>query len=198
MSKIHFHRLAFVLLSFILLPLFIFSGIIPFSQRFNLLHVMLIVLAIYTGISGFTPDDLGFTQRYMKESILINGLISLLLIFLLALAMLADLYHPGAVKLNGFFFYYVFFLGPVQEFLYRSFLRVELKKDGIENHWHRIIISSILFSFLHIIYRSVPFMLATFVAGLLWSYTYEKYPYIYGPMLSHAVVGIITVSGSLA
>ena len=54
-------------------------------------------------------------------------------------------------------------------------------------------ISSLLYSFVHIIYRDFLTCLLTLIIGLIWYKNYEKNRNIIGISLSHAVLGAITI-----
>ena len=81
---------------------------------------------------------------------------------------------------------------PIQEFLYRGALTSIFRRMNLSGsrNW---IMSSLLYSFVHIIYRDFLTCLLTLTIGLIW---YKKYEYnrsLIGVSLSHAVLGAITI-----
>ncbi|MHC5857256.1 lysostaphin resistance A-like protein [Nostoc sp.] len=91
--------------------------------------------------------------------------------------------------------FYVLFVGassPVQEFLYRGFLFSIFSKAKLAK-WLQILLSSLLYSFVHLIYRDLSTLVFTFIVGLLWGYYYAKLGNLYSIIVSHSVLGAIAI-----
>ncbi|MGA9111798.1 MAG: CPBP family intramembrane glutamic endopeptidase [Smithella sp.] len=72
---------------------------------------------------------------------------------------------------------------------FRSFLFAEMGNFRYRRHWSIMVLSSLSFCFLHIIYQNPMMMLVTFFMGFIWSTIYYKYPNFWGVTLSHAMLG---------
>lgn len=90
----------------------------------------------------------------------------------------------------------LFFFIPIsiaQEFLYRSFLMRELSSLHL-SFFSVILVNTFLFTFLHVIYGSLSFVLPmTFVAGIGFAWMFKKYPNFYLISLSHALLNFTAV-----
>lgn len=61
----------------------------------------------------------------------------------------------------------------------------------------RLLLGAATFSYLHVIYRDAVTLALTFGMGLVWCGLYQRYRNLSGPVLSHVVVGIITILAHL-
>ncbi|MDF5730392.1 MAG: CPBP family glutamic-type intramembrane protease, partial [Rhizonema sp. PD38] len=61
----------------------------------------------------------------------------------------------------------------------------------------QILISSLLYSFVHLIYRDVPTLVFTFIIGLLWGCYYAKFRNLYSIIVSHSLLGAISIQVGL-
>ena len=116
-----------------------------------------------------------------------------LLLALLGLILWISDYSRIEVNESWFFFlFYILISSPVQEFLYRGALGAFIQKLT-DNYIVRMLITSVLYSFVHIIYRDVLTILLTFVIGLIWFRIYDKTKNILGVSVSHAMLGVVTI-----
>ena len=91
------------------------------------------------------------------------------------------------------FLFYLLFLGPVQEVIFRGILFAEMRKSGIvEGKW-LVLISTCTFCFLHIIYNNPSVLLLTLVSGLVWGVLFLRWPSIWGVSLSHSLLGALAM-----
>jgi uncharacterized protein len=168
----------------------IWMGIIPFQYRFAVMFCILAVIASYVRLRKIRWSDLGFRRDTLKKSIIWNFGTSLLFLFLIYL--LHDTGRMGKATIQFwplFFIFYILILTPAQEFFFRSLLFAEMLNLRNKHRWSVIILSSLSFCFLHIIYQHPLMLLMTFFMGLIWSIIYFKYPNFWGVTLSHAMLG---------
>ena len=179
--------LSIVSLIYITLPLLILSGILSFDNKFLYLTVGAVIVYIAMRILGFNNQELGITTKGIRESIkkVILTILGLILIYFRI-----SRFHP--TETIWFYLFYLFISSPIQEFLYRGALTSIFRRMNLSDsrNW---IMSSLLYSFVHIIYRDFLTCLLTLAIGLIW---YKKYEYnrnLIGVSLSHAVLGAITI-----
>jgi len=173
----------------------IWAGVIPFQYRFAVMFCILTVIVSYVWLRKFNWSDLGFRRDTLKKSLIWNFATTLVF-----LSLIYFLYNAGLIgheTINFwplFFVFYIIILTPAQEFFFRSLLFAEMKSRRFQRHWSVIILSSLSFCFLHIIYQHPMMMLVTFLMGLIWSIIYYKYPNFWGVTLSHAMLGTVAFS----
>ncbi len=168
------------------------AGVIPFKYRFVIMFCLLAVMIFYVWLRKFCWFDLGFRRDTLKQSLIWN--LGLSLFFLTILYCLHNMEIVGKMPIRFwpvFFVFYILILVPAQEFFFRSLLFAELGNLRYKRHWSIIIISSLSFCFLHIIYKHPLMLLTTFFMGLIWSIIYYKYPNFWGVSLSHALLGVV-------
>lgn len=176
------------------LPVFLlFLKIIDYKYRYVLLFIFTFILFVYTYSQRYNLRDLGFRIDNIRKDIIIN--LTFCLIIVLAL-ILSDQFglirNPTIPDWKLFFIFYVFISSPLQEFLFRSLVFHELKLFGLGNVG-QIIISTINFSLMHIIYHDWLTYLSALFAGLCLGLIYWKTKSIYGISFSHAVIGAVSI-----
>ena len=92
----------------------------------------------------------------------------------------------------GFYLFFIFISSPSQEILYRGYLFNLLSEAGL-NRLTSIGLSSILYSFVHLIYLDIPTLVITLIIGIFWGMNYEKYRNIYGVIFSHSILGSMAI-----
>lgn len=184
--------LSIVSLIYITLPLLILSGILSFDNKFLYLTIGAVIVYIAMRILGFNNQELGITTKGIRESIkkVIPITIILTILGLILIYFRISRFHP--TETIWFYLFYLFISSPIQEFLYRGALTSIFRRMNLSDsrNW---IMSSLLYSFVHIIYRDFLTCLLTLAIGLIW---YKKYEYnrsLIGVSLSHAVLGAITI-----
>ncbi len=184
--------LAIISIVYILIPTLILYNVISYECRF---HVLILVGTISYLIAlklKYNDSDLGMKKKNIKESIK-RVLPVTLMIFVLTLIY----YFVGLSNYNNtsniyFYIFYVLISCPIQELLYRSILKCYLDEFKISTIT-KIIISSILFSYLHIIYFDIYTLVFTLLIGLYWNYCYYKDNNIVGVTISHIILGVSTI-----
>jgi membrane protease YdiL (CAAX protease family) len=184
----------FILLGYYLPILLIWVGIIPFEFRFHTLVAMAIIMIAYCFLKKISFHDLGFRTDTFAKSLLWNSVLSVLLVLVMYLAYLLHLIRtPTVPSWNLFFFFYVLISCPAQEFIFRSVIFAEMKKSNIIKPIYQVAFSAITFSLLHIIYKDIITLSVGLFIGIIWGVIYYKYPNIYGVILSHSVLGTVSI-----
>lgn len=177
-----------------ILPLLLWLGVIPFAWRFQLLACMTVAMVVYDRWCGFGFKELGFRRDTLRESLFLNVIASLLLIiFMLVSFKLGLIRSPTIPAWRMFFVYYLVISSTSQEFLFRSSLFALMNRAHISGPMVQILVSAATYSFLHIFYKDLITLVATFLIGLLWGWTYYKYPNFWGVAFSHALLGATSI-----
>ena len=178
---------------YIIPVLLVYWGFIPFSWRFYVMIITAIVMLAIARIYRYSPIELGLTKQNLENSFKSIALPTLVAVVLMLI------YHAfQESRLDNsaynwtFYLFFVIVSAPVQEFLYRGFLfgiftRVKLAI------WWQILLSTSLYSFVHIIYQDLPTLLLTFMVGLVWSCYYAKYRNLYSIIISHGLLGLVAI-----
>ena len=158
-----------------------------------MLVVLTVMMIVYSFSRKFSLTELGFNTKYLKGSLILNGIYSAITVMGLLLFYKFNLIRkPVPPDYNWFFIYYVFVSCPCQEFLYRSLVYAELKQRNISDNYF-ILISAVNYAFLHAFYHDWITIAAAFVSGIIWGFIYKKYPNFFGVALSHALLGVISL-----
>lgn len=185
---------ALMLLAFYTPVVLIWSEVIPFRYRFHASIILLAVFIIYSLIRRHGLRELGFRTDNLKDSVLWNLLFSAAGSVCLFLTYRAGFLRKGNDHLLPYIYViYIFFLSPVQEVVFRGIFFAELKKIRIDNPRWVILLSTVSFCFLHLIYRHPPMLVITFASGLVWSLIFTRWPNIWGVSLSHSILGSLAI-----
>lgn len=180
--------------AFYLPPLLIYAGLIPFACRHVVLVVVAALLALIAASRGTAASKLGLHWDHLKPSLAVNAALSLALGLLLLTAFALGLIHrPQAVDWWWFGPFYVLVSCPAQEFACRGFLFEEMERRGVSGAWPQVLISAVSYAFLHIIYRDWLAFLAPLCIGVVWGVIYRTWPNLWGVILSHAALGLISI-----
>ena len=175
-------------------PLLLWIGVIPFTWRFQLLGCMTVVMVLYDRWHGFGLKELGFRRDTLKKSMFLNIFTSLLLsVFMLVSFKFGLIRTPTIPTWKMFFVYYLIISSTSQEFLFRSSLFALMNKAQISGPMVQVLVSAITYSFMHVFYKDVITLVATFVIGLVWGWIYYKYPNFWGVAFSHALLGATSI-----
>ena len=191
-KKFKLFLIIFIGFVYIGLPLTILIGIISFDYKFYALTIGAFFVYILLRIVRSSNSGLGITKKRPKKSI-IHILPFTVILAIVGLAIWISGYSRITPNEQwSFFVFYVFISCPIQEFLYRGSLEAMLDKLRL-SYIARMLISSLLYSFVHIIYRDIITLLLTFIIGLIWFFCYQKTKNLLGVSLSHAVLGVVTI-----
>jgi CAAX protease family protein len=185
---------ALLLAAFCLPPLLIAFGLIPFDDRFVVLVAVAAALAVLAWQQGIPLRDLGLRTDNLKPALVVNASLSLVLgAALLAAYGLGFMRQPRAVDWWWFAPFYVLVSCPAQEFACRGFLFAEMSRRGITGSGAQIAISAFTYAFLHIVYKDWAAFLAPLAIGIAWGAIYRRYPNLWGVLVSHAILGLISI-----
>jgi membrane protease YdiL (CAAX protease family) len=180
-------------LAYILPVLLIYLGLVPFRARFYILILAAIAILAIARLYRFSAVELGFTKQNLRSSlkaIALPTLASALLMFVYYMMQGARI-DNSAYKWT----FYLFFVGvssPLQEFLYRGFLFGIFSRAKLAI-WVQILLSTLLYSFVHLIYQDVPTLLFTFIVGMFWGCHYAKFRNLHSIILSHSLLGAMAI-----
>lgn len=174
--------------------LLIWTDVIPFAYRFHVLAAVLCTFVLYGLYRGYRPSELGLTLKGSRHALLMNTLfcvvggLGLYVVYQGGFLMPRD----HSYSLTSFFLY-ILFLAPVQEFIFRGILFAEMKRCRMVDPRLMLLISTVTFSFLHIIYDHPPLLLITGISGLAWGMLYLRWPSLLGVSMSHALLGAFSM-----
>lgn len=182
-----------VFLIYILPVLLVFLEVIPFSWRFYVLIFAAIVVVAIAYLYQFSPVELGFTNHNLKKSL---TAISLPTLIFTGFMFIYYLTHGSRLDNSAYqWLFYLFFVGvssPIQEFLYRGFLFAIFKREKFAT-WVQIVFSTLLYSFIHLIYKDIPTLVFTLIIGIIWGWNYAKFRNLYSIIISHSLLGAIAI-----
>lgn len=177
-----------------LLPVLIVClGFIPFFWRFYLLILAAIAILMIAQQYRFSPMELGLTRQNLRTSL--KAIAPPTLAFALLMLTYYIIQGPRIDNSGYGWVFYLFFIGissPLQEFLYRSFLFGIFSRAKLAI-WLQILLSALLYSYVHLIYQDIPTLLLTLVMGLIWGCHYAKYRNLYSVIISHSLLGAIAI-----
>jgi len=184
-------KFLFILLSGLYIPvILLWSGIIPLEYRFNVLSVVIISFLLFSFQRRYRFRELGYRIDNLSSSLCWNFTFGLSGSLCLYYSHKYGLLTPAKIyNIPYNYLFYIAFLAPVQELLFRGILFAEIRRIGRINCKTIFFISTFSFCFLHIIYDRPPLLIISFVSGLIWSFIYIKLPNIWGVSISHALLG---------
>jgi membrane protease YdiL (CAAX protease family) len=189
---------ALALVAFYVPPLLIYTGLIPFSQRFAVLVAVAGALALVALLRGTAPRDLGLRADNLRPALAVNAVLALVVgAGVLAAFWLGLIRRPRPIDWLWFAPFYVLVSCPAQEFACRGFLFAEMQRHGIVGAWPQIVISAVTYAFLHIVYGNWLSFLAPLCIGLAWGAIYRRYPNLWAVILSHAALGLLSIAAGL-
>src|SRR5262245_16050574 len=175
-------------------PLLLAFGVIPFAYRFVVLVAVAAALGVVALMRGMPARELGVRSDNLKPALAVNAVLSLVVGSALLLASgLSLIRAPRAIDRWWFAPFYVLVSCPAQEFASRGFLFAEMERRGIAGAGTQIAISAFSYAFLHIVYKDWLAFLAPLCIGVAWAAIYRRFPNLWGVILSHAVLGLISL-----
>ena len=183
--------LLIILMIYTLLPILILLNSYLYEIKFYILTIIATVIFILFKFFKVSNKELGISKDNLLKSIkrnLILIVISIIIIIVFKLLHI-DKYNPNETLL--FYIFYVFISCPAQEFLYRGIFGYFDMNSKYNYIW--LILSSLCYSFVHIIYRDILTCVLTFIIGIIWYMLYKKDKNLCGVTLSHMVLGVATI-----
>lgn len=186
-----------IFLAYFLPVVLIIGNVIPFFYRFHFLLLMTFSLFGFSRCEQVQLKELGFTGQNLEDSIKNLFPVTVILAGLMILYYLIE-----GVRINNsalawqFYLFFILISASAQEFLYRGYLFYLFSEVRL-NWWTSVIISALLYSFVHMIYFDIPTLLLTFGVGVIWGINYAKYRNLYSVFLSHAILGTVAIAVGL-
>ncbi len=181
-----------VLAVYILPVILILTGVISFEYKFHILIAGAVLVFAFLRWKGFALSDVGWPSSGGRQSL--YDVIPLTLI-LVTVALLVYAFGNVTRIPNErwpFFLFYIFISSPAQEFLFRAALHRVFTTVGLQRT-AQMILSALLYCFIHAIYHDPWTLVLTFAIGILWFRLYTKTQHLLGVSVSHAVLGVITI-----
>ncbi len=187
-------KLFLIILLIYIFPVFlILTRLISFEYRFYVLEVATILVVLYSLLTNVQLNKLGFTTKKSEgvNKTYITDNVNICVTY-------SNYFYSRMGKNRqfknslGLLFIFVFISSPSQEILYRGYLFNLLSEAGL-NRLTSIGLSSILYSFVHLIYLDIPTLVITLIIGIFWGMNYEKYRNIYGVIFSHSILGSMAI-----
>lgn len=139
----------------------------------------ILILSCYSDIM----HRFGLTTNHFRDSLKYNLLITFAGICILtALGFLAG-FKSFSLDIRWLVFY-LFVSVPLQELIFRGFLQTRLYRIG---EIKAIVLASAAFSAIH--FSNILLVMLTLAAGLSWGYSFWKKPNLFGPIMSHFILG---------
>lgn len=178
----------------IAIVLLLSTGIIQPDLRFHFLLIFGLLTFFCSLILGDKGVTLGFRIDNIKSAMYVNlafVTVCSLLIFATREFNLVR-YVSDNIPPSSWYILYALLLGPIQEFMFRGFLFARFNNSGI-NSLSRILISGLLFGFIHLIYGDVLTIIFATVFGICLSIIYNFKPNLYAIMFSHIIIGSLAI-----
>jgi membrane protease YdiL (CAAX protease family) len=179
---------------YVLMPAALALRLIPFEWRFILLTAVTPILFFLRPSEQTRNVDLGIENRNINKSII--NLMPATFLLTIPITVIAAAHESRYDNSNLTVFFYIFYIlvsCPFQEFVYRGYLFHALDILHLKR-WSRIIVAAILYSFVHVIYGDPYILLSTFIAGMLWNMHYDMIRNLAGVIVSHAILGVLTIT----
>ena len=163
-----------------------------FKNKFIILNIGGILIYTILRLSGFNNSSLGIKPAKTTQSIRDISVITLILIVIGIILSSFKISRFQPSETLSFYLFYIFVSSPIQEFLYRGALTSILQQINFRK-FSIILISSILYSLAHLGYKDLITCILTFLIGLLWHQKYLKTKNLTGVIISHAILGAVTI-----
>ena len=182
----------FTLILYIILPILILFNTTLFKYKFYVLVVISLLIYLLFKINKVSNKELGISKSNIVKSLKRNIPIILILIITVIIFRLFNLNKYNPTETVYFYLFYIFISCPIQEFLYRGIFGY-FEKNLIKNKYTILLISSIMYSFVHIIYKDYITCILTFIFGIILYLIYRKDYNLFGVSISHIILGILTI-----
>ncbi len=178
---------------YLMLPILICTGVIPWNMKFVALVVGAVMMYIVMRILGNTHSDIGITRQRTIYSLKTVLPITIALIIAAGLFLLLEKPRFSPTEGIGFYVFYVLISCPAQELLFRGILSRMLQ----ELRLHRVLelgAAAALFGYVHIIYGDMLTVVVMSIVGLFWYQAYQQSLNVIGVTISHVVLGVMTIA----
>lgn len=186
--------IAEVFLIFVLPVFLIQLKLVPTRLRFLLLVVVLLASLVLSYFEKLSFFQLGIRSDNFNISIIPYTLLTIVgLVFIILVAKWLNFQPVLNWRKSPHFQYMFIILSVAQEFLYRSFLMIKLEVL-INSPFLIIMLNTLLFTYLHVIYpNKITNLAISFTGGLAFATIYYFYPNLILISLSHSVLNFAVV-----
>ncbi len=179
-------------------PALLWVGVLPYRGRFVALTLFTAVMVHHARRTGLRAADLGFRREGLRSSLTLQGWLTLALIAMLVIARRAGwLPAPEQPVTALFALFYVLVSSPSQEFLYRGLLFAEFDRSTRLSERSKQGLVAALYSYLHCFYGDWLTIVVTLAIGLAWGALYRRTGNLWGAIVSHAVLGAMSIAYGL-
>lgn len=178
---------------YLMLPILICIGVIPWNMKFVALIVGAVMMYILMRILGHTHSDIGITRQRAIYSLRTVLPITVALIIAAGLFLLLEKPRFSPTEGIGFYVFYILISCPAQELLFRGILSRMLQ----ELRLHQVLelgVAAALFGYAHIIYGDMLTVVVMSIVGLFWYRAYQQSLNVIGVTISHVVLGVMTIA----
>ncbi len=182
-----------ILYLFLIPTLLLYFKVIPGDLRAVLLFSVAILLLGIVKHAKWTYEDMGIHKEYMQDIIPYSIFTVAGVLFLIWLAQVVP-HEPFLNWWKNIKFLLLFIpLSVIQEIVFRGVLMKMLQKV-FSNPLFVIVLNSLVFAFMHVIYLNSMFVLPmTFIAGLGFAWMYYKYKNLILISASHTVLNFVAM-----
>lgn len=181
-----------ILMIYIFIPIMIYFNDFLYEIKFYLLTGLGLLIYLLLRLNKVNNKQLGITKINTVKSIKRNLIYSSIFVVGIILLKIFNLDKFDSNETLLFYFFYIFISCPIQEFLYRGVFGY-FENKIFSNKIIIIILSSVCYSFVHIIYKDVLTCVLTFIMGIVWYHFYKKDNNLIGVSISHSILGILTI-----
>jgi membrane protease YdiL (CAAX protease family) len=159
--------------------------------QYGLFAVCVAYMAAIAATHGATLGSVGLTARHFRDALSVVAGPSLLAAGLIVAGKLVvpqaylTLPQSGAATLL-----YVLVSVPLQELLFRGFCLWRCRLS-FRSHALVVVLNSLNFASIHIVFGNWWFVLGVFLLNLFWSHAFMRAPNLFVFMLSHALLGTL-------
>ena len=178
---------------YLILPILICIGVIPWNMKFAALIVGVVAMYIVMRILGHTHSDIGITRQRTIYSLKTVLPITIALLIATGLFLLLEKPRFSPTEGIGFYVFYILISCPAQELLFRGILSRILQELRLHQALELGLAAS-LFGYVHIIYGDMLTVVVMSIVGLFWYQAYQRSSNIIGVTISHVVLGVMTIA----
>lgn len=183
-----------IFLAFILPPLILaFITVTNIASYWIIGGLTTVTVATYLVITKTPITTLGFKLKWKSVLSILPGTLSIAIVQLLLLAIFPWLwgrFRPLYLDIDYIWYFYITLF---QEIIWRGFAFLLLEKLYPSQNKKSIIVSAILFAFMHIYFKSILIIVGSFLLGIYWGRNYVKYRSILGVSISHYFLGLVCI-----
>lgn len=183
------HKIAFAI-PIAITPIAILLNFIDYSNRMYALTIVGAVCLIYTLTFVAGPKEIGLSLSGIIPSLAYSLAFTIIIVVASQAFIKEGRVNNDSIDIY-FYMFYVLVSCPLQEIVFRGCVKAIY--GGQENEIQYIIVSALLYGFIHIIYKdALTFFGAAFI-GIIWAFISFRTGNLVGPILSHMIFGVYTI-----